>query len=168
MNGTSAGNPLLRPFTFFSIVIVLGSAATIKLANAQNPVVKARPVSGESGARPIPEKLKDFPYIVRRNNDDETVKPIVYRIPESGNYMYVESDGRHVTCFEPGGKILWHRDPYNDAHMQPYRCTKPLIAHVGEYKDSDHPTDTIGITFNSSQCGRLNEKTGNFVYCGQN
>jgi len=95
------------------------------------------------------------------NNDDATIKPIIYQDPVTANYFYVESDGRHITAFTPTGEILWHRNPFVDSGMEPYRCTKPVIRSI------QRENNKIGIIFNSSQGGILDEKNGDFVFMGQ-
>ena len=97
------------------------------------------------------------------NNDKDTITPLVFHDAVTGNYFYVESDGRHVTAFTPDGKLLWHRNPFVDAHLEPYRYSKPTIHWIGR----DKYEHKLAIRFISSQFGFLDEKTGDFQWQGQ-
>ncbi len=119
---------------------------------------------GDGRNRPVPKELQGLPHCVTVNNDDATIKPMVFHDDITGNYFYVESDGRHITAFAPDGKILWHRNPFVDAHLQPYRCTKPIIKWIGRDQYRQHK---LAIAFNSSQAGTLDDKTGDFQFAGQ-
>ena|ERR1035437_10236101 len=115
--------------------------------------------------RPIPKALQELPHGVGVNNDNDTIRPMVFHDPVTGNYFYVESDGRHITAFTPEGKILWHRNPFVDAHLEPYRFTKPIICLIGR---EEYPgRHKLAIGFNSSQGGTLDDKTGDFEFGGQ-
>jgi len=97
-------------------------------------------------------------------NDDETVPPQVLVHPETHVLYVLESDGRHITAITPEGKILWHRNPFEDAGLVPYRVTKPVIRYFAFMKDNPQK---IGIGFNSSQGGLLDVTTGDFTWQGQ-
>ena len=99
--------------------------------------------------------------------------PHAYKDPESGIIIYVESDGRHISAINPDGKIFWSRDPFADAHLEFYRTRTPRINYVGKAwpQDEDHwakkgVKKVIGITYNSSQFGFLDLKTGDFTFGG--
>ena len=97
-------------------------------------------------------------------NDDQTVSPQVLVHPETHVLYVLESDGRHITAITPEGKILWHRNPFEDAGLLPYRFTKPVIRIFAFMKDDPQK---IGINFNSSQGGILDVTTGDFLWQGQ-
>ena len=86
-----------------------------------------------------------------------------YKDRASGVIYYVESDGRHVSAIDPDGKILWNVDPFMDAGLKPYRFPKPVIVYVGK---SNIDEDSISISFDSSQFGDLDKKTGKFRFRG--
>jgi len=93
--------------------------------------------------------------------------PQVYRDPRSGTLLYVETDGRHVAAISPDGKLLWNRDPFKDAHLEPYRTETPQIVYLGPVSKSSHtvgggPDKFVAITFNSSEFGLLRISTGDF------
>jgi hypothetical protein len=107
--------------------------------------------------------------------------PYTLKDADSGVIYYVEQDGRHVTAINPDGAILWHRDPFADAHMQYYRTNDPRIVRF----DLEKPTPSenwdlvervlgkkgvreyISISFNSSQTGFMDITTGDFFFTGQ-
>jgi hypothetical protein len=87
----------------------------------------------------------------------------MYNDTNSGISFLVESDGRHITATGPDGKTLWRRDPFADAHLKFYRTTTPQIIYIGKASQQK-----VVITYNSSQSGELNIKTGDFTFAGQN
>lgn len=108
-------------------------------------------------------RTKLSPWGVRRINDDETIKPLTFVHPTSRVIYYVESDGRHISAIAPAGKLLRHRNPFLDAKPQPYRYSKPVIRWIGLIPQ----TSDLSISFNSSQFGSLDAKTGDFIFLGQ-
>ena len=82
-----------------------------------------------------------------------------------------ESDGRHVTGTDPHGKVLWRRDPFVEAKLQPYRNVFPRISWVGRPSYVCAPfvngRPCVVITFDSSQFGVVNVSDGAFVFVGQ-
>jgi hypothetical protein len=101
-----------------------------------------------------------------RINDDETVTPKVLVEPTTHVIYYLESDGRHVTAMAADGSILWHRDPFNDAALRPYRVSKPVVVYFA-FSTREPKTPAIAINFNSSQFGIMDCATGNFHFSGQ-
>lgn len=98
--------------------------------------------------------------------------PQVYKDPQTGTALYVETDGRHVAAISKDGKLRWNRDPFKDAHLEFYRTKNPQIVYVGPAsKSSPHSgrqTDRfVAITFNNSQFGLLRISDGKFEFLGQ-
>lgn len=111
-------------------------------------------------------------------------KAIAYRDSKTGIFFYVESDGRHLAAINPGGKLLWVRDPFEDGGLCPYRNARPVIRSVRPYDvpaafanniaevmrrrgaNPSHPF--IWIEFDSTQFGEVDQTTGDFLYEGQN
>ncbi len=101
--------------------------------------------------------------------------PRTFKDDRTGVLFYVESDGRHVAAINGGGTILWHKDPFVDAGLKPYRTARPVISYIG--KPSDKGMETmkargkkgpfIGLSYNSSQFGLLDVTTGEFTFLGQ-
>lgn len=107
--------------------------------------------------------------------------PYNYRDKDTGIIFCVERDGRHVTAIDSGGKTLWRRDPFTDAHLEHYRTDNPHIVYIGEVEKNDRIhhwivktmaakgiTKFICITYDSSQSGCLDFKAGDFTFLGQN
>ena len=99
--------------------------------------------------------------------------PIAYADAALKTIFYVESDGRHVSAVSFDGRILWTRNPFVDAKLQPYRFPEPKIVGIGSSqslglrKTPDPKATFIGIEFNSTQFGILNAKNGDFTFMGQ-
>jgi hypothetical protein len=98
--------------------------------------------------------------------------PQVYKDPQSGTTLYVETDGRHVAAISGDGKLLWNRDPYKDAHLPFYRTEKPQIVYIGLVAKSNpyargESDKFAAITFNNSQFGLLRISNGEFQFLGQ-
>ncbi len=90
--------------------------------------------------------------------------------------LYVETDGRHVSALTRAGKVLWTRNPFSDAHLQPYRVQRPRIVQLAtisacHMKLRTLPqlkNHTVFLGFDSSQFGSLDPLTGDFFFEGQN
>ena len=100
--------------------------------------------------------------------------PQSYKDADSGIILYVESDGRHVAAIGQNGNILWHRDPFADAGLEFYRTKRPQIVWVGQASKrtlegmrGKGSGRFISITYNNSQFGVLDAKTGDFTFMGQ-
>ncbi|MBS0471910.1 MAG: hypothetical protein JSR60_12610 [Proteobacteria bacterium] len=109
-----------------------------------------------------------------------------YRDPRSGIDYVVTPDRMHVKAIAPGGRVLWLRKPH--AGLPDYRVAPACIARIGV--DRPLPTGVkikltrarggswifgegisghyISLTFDNSQFGYLDAKTGKFIFVGQN
>ena len=107
-------------------------------------------------------------------------KPMVYKDSRNGIVFYVQSDGRHVAAMDSAGKLLWVRNPFEDANLCPYRNARPTISSIlamlttpavaaSIKRQGANPEHAfLEIHFNSSQFGMLDETTGDFFFGGQN
>lgn len=120
-------------------------------------------VISEYWVRLRPHKPDGYSRVI----DDQPITPLAYHDARTGNYYYVESDGRHVCAFTPTGKVLWWRDPFTDSGLQPYRVKRPVIIYIGPSNLKYTKGNFIGIDFNSSQFGDLDATTGDFRFRGQ-
>ena len=106
---------------------------------------------------------------------------MVYKDPRTSITMYVESDGRHIAATDEQGKLLWVRNPWEEAHsFCPYRTPRPVVASLKIMELSDSGRSYlksrganlehtfIALSFDSSQFGELDEITGDFFPEGQN
>ena len=107
--------------------------------------------------------------------DETHVVPQAIQDPVTKVIYYLESDGRHIAAIRPDGKILWIRDPFVDAKLQPYRLKRPVICYFN-FVDHDWwkihrrlgpAEEFIGINFTSSQFGVIRKDTGEFMWFGQ-
>jgi hypothetical protein len=106
------------------------------------------------------------------NNAKSFHGPQVYKEPTSGTILYVESDGLHVCAISKEGRILWNKNPFQDARLEPYRFSQPQIIYVGPAQKwmlerVRSKSDFIQIQYNSTQTGILNILTGEFEFMGQ-
>ncbi len=93
-----------------------------------------------------------------------------FRDKESGVIFYVESDGRHVAAIDRDGKLLWNRDPFVEAKLEPYRFDRPVIVSIGEphaWMTKGRKGRFVLINFNSTQAGILSLENGDFTFLGQ-
>jgi len=93
--------------------------------------------------------------------------PQVYKDPTSGTLLYVETDGRHVAAISCAGKLLWNRDPFQDAHLPFYRTEKPQIVYLGPDRAGGEPGRFVAVAFNSSQFGVIRISDDEFPFRGQ-
>lgn len=79
-------------------------------------------------------------------------------------------DTAHISILarEVGGDILWQTDPWKDNGLMEYRVKRPVIVYFkfGESKMSDDE-EVIWVSYNNSQFGTIEKKTGKFTYMGQ-
>lgn len=108
------------------------------------------------------------------NNVGPFSGPIVYREPQSGTLLYVETDGRHVSSISADGNLLWTTDPFEKAHLEFYRTRTPKIVCIGptvtwksRFPAPGNPREYVWIRFNSSQFGVLRVRDGYFQVFGQ-
>ena len=118
-----------------------------------------------------------------------SAKAMAYRDPRTSRTFYVESDARHVAAIDSQGKLLWIRNPFDDAKLCPYRTPRPIIVSLEaitfspdadngalppgvRYRGWAHNLNLehkfLEIRFDSSQTGLLDESTGDFAFRQQN
>jgi hypothetical protein len=101
-------------------------------------------------------------------------KARTYLDPQTRIVFYVETDGRHLSAIGPDGKLLWTRNPYVDTGSRYYR-RKEVIDYVGplsgdysrDFKKRNVVGPFISISFDSTQFGAVDVKTGDFFNLGQ-
>ena len=103
-----------------------------------------------------------------------------YRHPTQLRYSYagmtfqVEGDGRHIAAFTQDGRLQWRRDPFADARLPQYRGPEAWIVWIGpaqkwmiEAMNGRGSGKYVSISYNSTQSGVLDIKTGDFTFMGQ-
>jgi hypothetical protein len=111
----------------------------------------------------------DAPPAPLRDGLPPALMGLIYKDPATNVIIYVETDGRHVAAISPDGKLLWRKNPFVDAGMQPYRLARPTINYVGPGRApaADAGGVMVSIGFNSSQSGEMDIATGHFRFEGQ-
>jgi hypothetical protein len=108
-----------------------------------------------------------------RDGYPPAITGLIYKDTTANVIIYVETDGRHVVAISPGGRILWRKNPFVDAGLEPYRGPHPTIDFVGSSgpRCMLRPGDvgkTFCLSFSSSQFGEMDIATGKFTFDGQN
>ena len=102
--------------------------------------------------------------------------PQTYRDSKTGTILYVETDGRHMAAISADGKLLWHRDPFQDAQLPYYRFKHPQVVYLGPASESrppahlprqEEPSQFVAISLANSQFGFLKISNGEFKFYGQ-
>ena len=109
-----------------------------------------------------------------------------FRDARSGILIKVDHDGRHLLAINPNGELLWHRDPH--AGVEQYRFQRTCILTIGPALKPEksswsgwsvrrhamvtiRPADIrymVELTFDNSQFGFFDLRTGEFFGEGQN
>lgn len=97
---------------------------------------------------------------------------LAYKDAKSHVLIYVESDGRHVAAISESGTILWNKDPFVDAKLEPYRSAKPKIVGIGPplkwMKKHMRPNRRyVAVSYDSTQFGIVDEYNGDLTFLGQ-
>lgn len=106
-------------------------------------------------------------YVSHHTLDTE-FKAITLTDAATGNQFILDSTRIMVTAFNPQGKQLWRTDAWKDNHLEAYRVKRPVISYFAFGKDiRDEKTEVIWLTYNNTQFGLLDKKTGAFRWLGQ-
>jgi len=110
----------------------------------------------------------------------DSAKPFTFKDPRSYISFYVESDGRHLAAIDAVGKLLWVRNPFVDAHLCPRGNPRPSIVSLSTVDIDAHRAEKmraagidpshlfLGIKFDSSLFGVVDENNGDFQMWGEN
>lgn len=121
-------------------------------------------------AAAAPAVAADDPPTPLREGYPPAISGLIYKAA-ANVIIYVETDGRHIAAISPDGKLLWRKDPFVDAKMQPYRLARPSIIAIGPgftVPGVGTSDELFSVSFNSSQSGVMNIATGKFTFMGQN
>ena len=69
-----------------------------------------------------------------------------------------------ISAYSFSNKLLWKTDPWADNKLPEYRVKRPRIVFYA-FDEEDH--NVIGITYNNTQFGSLDKRTGKFHFEGQ-
>jgi len=101
-------------------------------------------------------------------------RPADFRVPGSDIVLHVAANGRTVSAVEKSGRQLWSEDPFEAGRLKPYRVVRPVISSIaettswGEPACHDQTPPFAVLTYNSSQFGCLDARTGRFQLRGRN
>ncbi|SRR5258708_788715 len=102
---------------------------------------------------PSDKPLKVDEHRAERHAVRAVVKRSLDKDPGTSITFYVESDGRHLAAMDSQGKLLWVRNPWEDARaFCPYRTPKPVVASLKSIGGNPEHS-FIAIKFDSSQFG---------------
>jgi hypothetical protein len=92
----------------------------------------------------------------------------------TSNYYILDSTHIFVTAYDKSNKIIWKTDPYIDNAIEEYRTIRPIIINWGFGKSPNYfPKEikeglkVIWITYNNTQYGFIDIRTGKYYWCGQ-
>jgi hypothetical protein len=92
----------------------------------------------------------------------------------TNNYYIMDSTHIYITAYNKSGKVLWKTDPYKDNSIGEYRTKRPVIVHYGFGESHNFFSDkikegskVIWITYNNTQFGFIDLKSGKYYWCGQ-
>jgi hypothetical protein len=95
-------------------------------------------------------------------------KAITLTDAATGNRFILDSTRIIVTALNPQGKQLWRTDAWKNNHLDAYRVKRPVISYFAFGKDElTKGKEAIWITYNNTQFGFLDKKTGAFTWLGQ-
>jgi hypothetical protein len=109
-----------------------------------------------------------------KKGDPRPTNPLAFTDARTAILLYAESDGRHIAGIDRDGKILWH-NPFEDSGLEPIRTRRPVISYIGvapdwmlrNMKSRGKKGPFIALSFNSTQSGVLELKSGDFFFMGQ-
>jgi hypothetical protein len=73
-----------------------------------------------------------------------------------------------ITAFSTNGELLWKTDPWLDNNLPKYRVDRPYIVYfVLDKNERTDNEEVIWITYNNTQFGTIDKRTGKFKFHGQ-
>jgi hypothetical protein len=101
--------------------------------------------------------------------------PKILRDARTGIIFYLESDHRHVAAIRESGQLLWNRNPVADQKLSASRPESPYIVDFTFIDPTwwkihrwlGKADDFISVSFNTSQFGVLDKRTGAYTSLGQ-
>jgi hypothetical protein len=171
------------------VAMVMGTACLMKLAVAEAPnqhhrIRIAIPPEcmiwyyGPDFAADGTITKSNRPKYVLWNPD--SAKSLTFKDPRTSISFYVESDGRHLAAIDAVGKLLWVRNPFEDAHLCPRGNPRPSISSISTVEISPNRAEKmraggmdpnhnfVKIKFDSSLFGVVDEANGHFQMWGEN
>lgn len=92
----------------------------------------------------------------------------------TNNYYILDSTHTIITAYNKSKQVIWKTDPHKDNSLPEYRHKNPTIKYfkIGKLRKNvneiyNKDTRVIFISFDNSQFGFLDLKTGKFHFSGQ-
>jgi hypothetical protein len=86
---------------------------------------------------------------------------------KTGVKFIIDKDRIFVKAINKAGKQLWKTDPAVDNKLEEYRFKRPVIVYFQLQKTQVNGLEEIAVSYNNSQFGYLDKKTGAFQFEGQ-
>jgi hypothetical protein len=109
--------------------------------------------------------------------DTKPRQELVFRDSDTRVTLRSHADGRYVSATDEKGRLLWSRDPFSDADIEPYRYAVPRINFLGAPPEwirngcalvAGSPSGRcVAISYDSTQFGLLDVRTGRLGFMGQ-
>ena|ERR1700761_5645239 len=85
----------------------------------------------------------------------------------SGTKFILDKDRIYISAVSKNGKQLWKTDAATDNKLSEYRVKRPTIVYFAFGVDNTGKNQVIDISYNNSQFGYLDKKSGRFYFNGQ-
>ena len=86
----------------------------------------------------------------------------------TGNKFIIDKKRIYITAIDKTGKVIWKTDPAVDNNLEEYRVKRPTIVYFNFGSDrTKEKNEVISISYNNSQFGYLDKRTGKFFFEGQ-
>jgi hypothetical protein len=86
----------------------------------------------------------------------------------TGVKFIIDKKRIYIKAIDKSGKELWKTDPAVDNKLEEYRVKRPTIVYFAFKTDKfTENKEVIAISYNNSQFGYLDKKTGHFQFAGQ-
>jgi hypothetical protein len=71
----------------------------------------------------------------------------------------------NISAYDSSNKLVWRTDPWFDKKLTPYRLKRPRLIYYSLKGQDDE--EFIWITYNTTQFGAIERRTGKFHYMGK-
>ena len=90
-------------------------------------------------------------------------------IDDSTKIKYsLDSNQIFITAIDSNGRFLWRTDPWKDNKLMEYRVKRPIIVRFKFANNKwTENKEVIWISYNNTQFGIIDKKTGKFTWFGQ-
>jgi hypothetical protein len=86
---------------------------------------------------------------------------------KTGIKFILDKNRIYITAINKNGKQLWKTDPAIDNKLEEYRVKRPIIVYFVFGDSRTGKNALINISYNNSQSGYIDKKTGQFHFAGQ-